>query len=194
MPSQYDKPETLKSSKLCLNAVSKDIFHGVLSLHGEPAKDCTSKACKTIKLIHSLKLPVRTHVPCDSKVALPLDGIIEVQELVTEEIDPIPGRGIHSGNFVWTGTDIVVKGAMNGFNNIGPHRRPFISGPANCEQSCNTRLVMEGRLSGKITKAKDEKLVGCEVLVAYRLRLSNVEINAQVAALGTLEGVIVCPC
>jgi len=192
MPSQYDKPATLKSSKLCLNAVSKDILEGVLSLR-EQAKDCTSKTCKTIKLIHSLKLPVRTHAPCDSKTALPLDGTIEVKELVTEEIAETPGRGIHSGDCVWTGNNIVVKGTLNGFINIGPHRKPFISNAA-CEQLCTPRLVMEGRLNGKITEAKDQSLVGCEVLVAYRLRLNNIETAPQAVVSGTLEGVIVCPC
>ena len=193
MPSQYDKPTTLKSSKLCLNAISKDIVEGGLSLR-EQTKDCTSRTCKTIKLIHSLKLPVKTHAPCDSRAALPLDGTIVVRELVTEEIAETPGRGIHSGNCVWKGDNIVVKGVLNGFINIGPHRKPFTSGNAACDQLCTPRLVMEGRLSGKITEAKDQRLIGCEVLVAYRLRLNNIETAPQAAVSGTLEGVIVCPC
>lgn len=197
MASQFDNPKTLKSKKVCLNQVSKNFREGKLTRLTTKDEVCEVPNCKTRKLTHSLVLVATTHA-CDSTVSKALNGRIEVEELVTAKVLPPRIRGLHSGNFVWTGTTasgLVVTGTMNGFTNLSPHRRPFIGNTA-CEQNCETRLVMEGRISGKVTEAKDEfkQLVGCEVLADYRLRLTSSEEEPGGAVAGTLEGLIVCVC
>lgn len=197
MPSQFDDPKVLKTKKVCLNKVSKNLLEGKLKRISINDEVCATPDCKTRKLIHSVFLPVSAHT-CDSTASKVLNGSIVVEELVTAKIPAADGRGIHSGNFVWTGTSssgVVVKGTMNGLNNIGPHRKPFI-GNAACEQNCDTRLVMEGRFSGKVTAANQQfnKLIGCEVVADYRLRLSTTEDEAASALNGTLEGLLICLC
>ncbi len=198
MPSQFDDPKTLKGKKVCLNKVSKNLQEGSLNRTSINDEACATPDCKTRKLTHKLSLPVASHT-CDSTASKVLNGKIVidgVNELVTAKLPAADGRGIHSGNFVWTGTvasGVVVKGTMNGLNNIGPHRKPFI-GNANCEQNCDTRLVMEGRFSGKVTAAKNQQLIGCEVVADYRLRLNTSEDGAASTLNGTLEGLLICLC
>jgi hypothetical protein len=53
---------------------------------------------------------------------------------------------------------------------------------------------MEGRLCGRIVKAKDERLVGCLVTAVYRFRFDHSAEFVDTEVHGTLEGVVVCPC
>ena len=197
MSSQFDDPKILKTKKVCLNKVSKNLQQGTLKRTSIKDEACEVPNCKTRKLTHNLILPVAAHT-CDSTTSNVLNGKIVVEELVTAKLPAADGRGIHSGNFVWTGTTasgVVVKGTMNGLNNIGPHRKPFI-GNAACEQNCDTRLVMEGRFSGKVTAANQQfqKLIGCEVVADYRLRLNASEDEPLSSPNGTLEGLLICVC
>lgn len=197
MASQFDNPKALKKNKVCLNQVSKNFKEGKLTRLTSVDEVCEVPNCKTRKLTHSLVLITSTHA-CDSTISKELDGRIEVKELVTAKLLPPRIRGMHSGSFVWTGTatsGLVVEGTMNGFTNLSPHRKPFI-GSAACEQKCETRLLMEGRISGKVTAAKDKfkNLIGCEVLADYRLRLNSPEEDPSSVVAGTLEGLIVCLC
>lgn len=192
MPSQYDKPAVLKDNKLCLKAVSKNL-EGRMKRLADPKPDCETNSCKTIKLLHSLELRILTVAPCDAQEALPLDGTFKVDELVTEELTIAGRRGIHAGDFVWTGNGVTIKGTMNGFINLSPHRPPFIDNQE-CAQRCSQPRVMEGRLTGKITATQHPHLKGCEVLADYRLRLGSPETAASASLKGTLEGVLVCRC
>lgn len=197
MPSQFDDPKILKTKKVCLNKVSKNLQEGTLNRTSIKDEACEVPNCKTRKLTHKLSLPVAAHL-CDSTASKVLNGKIVVEELVTAKLPAADGRGIHSGNFVWTGTvasGVVVKGTMNGLNNIGTHRKPFIGNTA-CEQNCDTRLVMEGRFSGKVTAANQQmqQLIGCEVVANYRLRLSTSEDEPASSLNGTLEGLLICLC
>jgi hypothetical protein len=53
---------------------------------------------------------------------------------------------------------------------------------------------MEGMQMGSILRARDSRLVGCEVRAAYRLRFDPSEGGGSGAVQGTLEGAIVCDC
>lgn len=197
MASQFDNPNNLKKRKVCLNQVSKNFREGKLNRLTTKDEECNVPNCKTRKLTHYMVLIASGH-KCDSTVGKALNGKIEVRELVTAKLLPPRIRGLHSGNFIWTGTaasGLVVTGTMNGFTNLSPHRKPFIDN-ADCEQSCETRLVMEGRISGKVVEAKEafKQLIGCEVLADYRLRLTTSEEEQTSVVAGTLEGLIVCLC
>ncbi len=53
---------------------------------------------------------------------------------------------------------------------------------------------MEGRLCGRITRAQNEKLIGCRVVAAYRIQFEPSEGFQDTDVRGTLEGVVVCGC
>lgn len=105
-------------------------------------------------------------------------------------------RGIHSGEFEWTGylTDVAsrrpvlagngrpiiaatVSGRMGGTNSTGTYRSPTLGGnhvdPERCSESCNA-AVLQGRLLGKVDKFATgvpelRKLRGAHVNCVYRL-------------------------
>jgi hypothetical protein len=74
--------------------------------------------------------------------------------------------------------------------NVGTHRPP-VFGPC---QECHAPGHMEGRLCGHIVRAKDRRLVGCQVTAAYRLLFDPSEGFQDTGIQGTLEGLVVCSC
>jgi hypothetical protein len=99
-------------------------------------------------------------------------------------------RGVHEGPFRWRAPDLLATGTMKGVTNVGTHRRPAFD---DC-QTCKDLGVMEGMLLGTIVRARDKRLLGCEVRAAYRLRFDPSEGGGSGAVVGTLEGAIVCDC
>jgi hypothetical protein len=87
------------------------------------------------------------------------------------------------------GLVLKLTGRMSGFTNVGTHRPPI-----KVCQKCNDVGIMEGRLCGQVTEAGSTRLKGCRVLAAYRIRFDASIQGGSGAVVGTLEGVIVCPC
>jgi hypothetical protein len=139
---------------------------------------------------HELKVEVVAHAPCDSPEGRVLNGTLDVARLITAFEQDGDHRGLHAGDFVWTGVGTQVAGRMSGMTNVGTHRQPAFD---KC-QVCHARGVMEGRLCGEIVEAHDPKLKGCEVFGVYRIRFDPSAKGGSGGVAGTFEGVIVCPC
>jgi hypothetical protein len=183
-----EDPPQLWKQRVCLEAVSKNL-RGDLRLLDRERQECGDR-CLTLKTDHMLKLEVSTHERCDSDVGRQLDGTLFVRRLITALADGRPeGRGLHTGAFRWVGAGVLVEGRMSGMTNVGTHRAPPF---AEC-QVCDERGYMEGRLCGRILRSGDERLVGCTVTAAYRLRFDPGEAGDS-SVEGTLEGLVVCAC
>lgn len=185
-----DHAPTLWNERLCLEPVSKNLS-GKLGLLNRERQECEEPKCLTLKTDHMLQLEVHSHEPCDSDLGKRLDGRFFVRELVHALTDGTGlGRGPHTGAFVWLGDGIEVQGQISGMTNVGTHREPVFE-PC---QECHNPGVMEGRLCGRVTRAKDPELVGCRVVAAYRFRFDPSEGFTDTEVKGTLEGVVVCRC
>ena len=79
---------------------------------------------------------------------------------------------------------------MSGMTNVGTHRQPVFD-PC---QECHDPGYMEGRLCGRIVKADDQRLLGCQVVGAYRFRFDPSEGFQDTGIRGSLEGAVVCTC
>lgn len=184
-----EDPRQLWEQRVCLRPVSKNL-RGELRLNKRERQDCDEEPCKTLKTDHGLRLEVHSHQPCDSEPGKQLDGTLFVRRLVHALINSGEGRGLHTGHFEWVGDQLVVEGVMSGMTNEGTHREPVFQ-PC---QVCDERGVMEGRLCGRVVRAKDERLIGCNVAAAYRLRFDASEGFRDTGVEGTLEGLLVCRC
>jgi hypothetical protein len=94
-----DDPATILQKEWCLSALSKDLS-GTLTLVDSKTHQCHTPPCKTLKTIHTVKLKVVAHPPCDSQPAHPLDGDLGVDKLVTAFDQDGTHRGFHAGDFV----------------------------------------------------------------------------------------------
>jgi hypothetical protein len=185
-----DDARDLWKRKVCLSPVSKNL-RGELRLLERERQDCEELRCRTLKTDHLLRVDVQAHEPCDSKVGGLLDGELYVRRLVTALADGTGlGRGLHTGEFRWVGAGATVEGDLSGMTNVGTHREPVFD-PC---QPCHAPGYMEGRLCGRIVKAKDKRLLGCSVTAAYRIRFDPSEGFQSSGVEGTLEGLVVCPC
>lgn len=174
---------------VCLTALSKDL-KGELRLLESEREKCRKLDCVTLEALHQLQLEVHSH-DCDSRAGKRLDGRLNVPQLVHKFRDGDGNnRGVHEGRFRWRAPDLLATGRMTGVTNVGTHRRPAFD---DC-QSCKDRGVMEGMLLGRIVKTKYDRLLGCEVRAAYRLRFDPSESGGSGGVVGTLEGAIVCDC
>ncbi len=188
--SQLDDPAGLWRGRACLNAVSKDL-RGELVLLDRRRDKCEDPPCETLTTDHFLKLEVVSHERCDSKPARRLDGGFHVRRLVSKFLDgAAERRGMHTGEFEWHGSGMQVEGTMHGMTNVGTHRAPALD-PC---QECDSTGFMEGRLLGRVTEAKDRRLVGCHVTASYRFRFDPSEGFEDTGIEGTLEGLLVCGC
>ena len=61
-------------------------------------------------------------------------------------------------------------------------------------QKCGDRGIMEGKLCGEVVDAGDSRLKGCKVIAAYRIKFDHSVGFISTAAVGTIEGVVVCFC
>ncbi|MGI9595173.1 MAG: hypothetical protein ACR2QK_03375 [Acidimicrobiales bacterium] len=185
-----DDARRLWKQKLCLEPVSKNV-KGKLDLLNRERQECEDPKCLTLKTNHFLRLEVNSHQPCDSVIGQRLDGRLAVTNLVHAFNGGTGmGRGVHTGEFTWWGNGIEVQGEISGMTNVGTHREPVFD-PC---QECHDPGYMEGRLCGRITKAENEKLLGCRVVAAYRFRYEPSEECDDADIVGTIEGAVVCTC
>ncbi len=193
-----DEPMALYQREVCLLPVSKNL-RGRINLTLSEAQVCDDEPCQTLKTLHSLQLSVASE-DCDGEASACLDGgpppVLAVPNLAHALIDDGGGRGPHTGDFFWQGECMRVIGSLSGMTNVGTHRNPVFD---DC-QTCDERGVLEGRLVGRVVRARDERLVGCCLTAVYRMRFEpNPAFDPEVTPgqpniHGTLEGVIVCPC
>lgn len=184
-----DDAVRLWKQRVCLAPVSKDL-RGELHLLERELQECKESDCATLKTDHVLKVEVHGHEPCDSELSKLLDGRLVVRRLVHALDGSGERRGMHAGGFRWVGVGAVVEGRLAGMANEGTHREPLFR-PC---QECHERGVMEGRLCGRVIRASEPRLVGCEVTAAYRIRFDPSEGFQDTGVEGTLEGLVVCPC
>lgn len=187
-----DDAAELWKHRVCMHPVSKNV-EGRFDLLDRERQECEAprKECVTLKTDHLVRARMTSHEPCDSKVGGVLDGELVVRRLVHAFVDgSAENRGTHTGDFRWRGDGVLVEGDMSGMTNVGTHREPAFD-PC---QECHERGVMEGRLCGRIIKAKDERLVGCVVTGAYRFRFDPSEGFQDTGFTGTFEGLVVCSC
>ena len=174
---------------VCLSALSKDL-KGELRVMEAERQRCRRLDCVTLETVHQLDLEVVAH-DCDSEAGNLLDGRLGSGQLVHKFQDGDGNRrGVHEGPFRWRGADVLATGTMKGVTNVGTHRRPAFD---DC-QRCDDRGVMEGMLLGRIVRARESRLLGCELRAAYRLRFDPSESGGSSGVQGTLEGAIVCDC
>jgi hypothetical protein len=185
-----DDTEALWKRRLCLEAVSKDV-RGELHLLDRERQECEEPRCATLKTDHLLKVEVRSHEPCDSDLGRRLDGVLYVRRLTSALSDGTgEGRGLHTGAFGWVGDGVRIDGRLAGMTNAGTHRQPMFD-PC---QECRAPGYLEGRLCGRIVEAKDGRLVGCQVVAAYRLRFDPSAGFGDTGIEGTIEGLVACSC
>jgi hypothetical protein len=173
---------------VCLSELSKDLKGELRPMEAE-RQVCRRRDCVTLETVHQLVLDVASH-DCDSEAGKLLDGRLGSQ-VVSKFVDGDGNRrGVHEGPFRWRAPDLLATGMMKGVTNVGTHRRPAFD---DC-QTCKDRGVMEGMLLGTIVRARNKRLLGCELRAAYRLRFDPSESGGSGAVAGTLEGAIVCDC
>jgi len=183
----FDDPKAIFEKEFCVSALSKDL-KGDLKLGNSKEHKCSEPECKTLRTAHDLKVKV-VATPCDSATARPLNGTLTVKLITAFDTDG-NHRGFHSGDFTLSGVGgLKVTGRMSGVTNEGSHRLPI----KNC-QRCSDRGIMEGKLCGQVVNPGNSRLRGCQVIAAYRIKFDPSIGGGSGAVVGTLEGVVVCPC
>jgi hypothetical protein len=170
--------------RICMWAVSKDL-KGEFAVAEQEEQKCRRPGCMTLKARVRFKVQVTPHGPCDARASRAFDGTIE-GELLFAHIDSGEGRGYHLGRFEWAGADSALIGRMSGVTNAGTHRSPA----APCEP-CDQRGHMEGRLDAIVVDGKYQR---CRVLATYVINYDTSYKAQDTAIIGTLEGVLICPC
>ena len=183
-----DDPCTMLQHAVCVSAVSKDLEGEIGEARGD-RRECRDPACVTLTTTQPLTLKLGSHSDCDSLGGL-LDGVIEVRDLVHVYEGDGNQRGFHSGSFRWESGVGLIFGHLSGITNAGTHRPPAFDECQRCRDA-----VMEGQLCGTICRSLDDRLAGCQIFGAYRLRIdpSVGGIPGQ-RLVGTFEGVLVCAC
>lgn len=184
----FDDPEGILSKSFCVSALSKNL-KGKMPLRSSTRKQCEEPKCATLHTRHEMKARIdRTN--CDSKLAKSFNGSLELRSLSTAFDTDGMHRGFHAADFVWLGANgLRVEGRMSGVTNEGSHRLPIKA----C-QKCSDVGIMEGRLCGNVTATQDPALKGCQVIAAYRIKFDPSIKGGTGAVVGTIEGVILCPC
>jgi hypothetical protein len=182
-------PEELAAALLCLDEVSKDL-KGELDLLDAEERVCERWDCKTLVVQHLLRIEVMSH-RCDSALGAALDGMLLSRDLTTVYADGSGlRRGLHAGSFLWRTGIGILQGRLRGLTNEGTHREPAFRACQECDQVG----VMEGRLCGRLVRAKDPELVGLQVSAAYRISFDASEQGGRGGVAGTIEGVLVRSC
>jgi hypothetical protein len=176
-------------NRFCIGEISKNL-KGKLAVTSKRIQKCESPACETLVTTHELTVKMTAQRPCDSAMSRPLSGVLKVSRLASAFKKNGKGRGLHAGRFIWEGTGVTISGTLTGVTNAGTHRLPVFK---EC-QVCNEVGVMEGTLCGTVVKTDDPKLKKCKVTAAYRIRFDPTESGGEGAVVGSLEGVILCPC
>ena len=184
----FDDPAAILEKAFCVSAVSKDL-KGELRHASSKEQKCQTPNCKTLRTTHELKVEV-VATRCDAHAAAPLNGTLGVKLITAFDTDG-NHRGVHAGDFTWLGQGgLKITGRMSGVTNEGSHRLPI----KDC-QKCSDLGIMEGRLCGQVVEpGHNPALRACQVVAAYRVKFDPGLDGGQGAVVGTLEGVLVCPC
>ena len=129
MDVQYpckDDADELYSTKVCLNAVSKDV-RGEIHLLEDRQEECSQDECRTLKAMHVIIFEVQASTgDCDS-LGDTLNGRLYSRDLVhafTNGDSTL--RGVHASSFRWAGQGAHINGTLSGISNAGTHRaEPF---------------------------------------------------------------------
>jgi hypothetical protein len=170
--------------RICMWAVSKDL-RGEFHVADQDEQRCKRPGCVTLKAMLEFKVQVASHRACDSVAAQVFDGTID-GKLLFALIENGYGRGYHVGQFDWVGAKSNLVGRMSGMVNAGTHRSPA----AQCEP-CDRRGHMEGRLDAVVVDGEHK---GCRVLATYVIDYDTSHQAQDTGIIGTLEGVLICPC
>ena len=191
MATCFDEPGVIFDTRFCLDTISKNVKGSIKA--GKPLQIvCEKEKCVTLRTMSAIKVAVLTNKECDSKLGLRLDGSLVVGKLATAYENDGLQRGVHAGDFVWTGQHVQIKGRMSGITNAGILRAPVFK-PA-CEK-CSTPGVMIGRLCGQVVGSAGTGLNGAQVMAVYRFLVPKpTKEGASGSLTGTIEGVIVGPC
>jgi hypothetical protein len=190
MATCFDDPKLIFSESVCILSVSKDI-KGELSPPKQREQVCNEQHCETLHTLCKLEATLHTDPPCDSERARILDGRLVVRDLATAYDINIKRRGVHAGDFTWTGRGIEVSGRMSGITNAGILRGNVFE-PA-CEK-CLEPLVMVGRICGTVSRASDPHIARASIVAVYRFQLLEPHPNEPTRFKGTLEGALVPRC
>lgn len=170
--------------RICMGAVSKDL-RGSFFVDTQEEQKCRRPPCVTLKAWLKFEVKVTPHHACDSVASRAFDGAIS-GELVFAYIENGYGRGYHLGRLEWAGSRSKLIGRMSGVTNAGTHRGPA----APCEP-CDRRGHMEGRLDAVVVEGEHQ---GCRVLATYVIDFDAGFEAQDTGVIGTLEGVLICPC
>jgi hypothetical protein len=170
--------------RICMWVVSKDL-RGEFTFTNLEDQECRRTSCMTHKGQLILKVRVMPHFPCDAVASRAFDGDIK-SELVFAYIENGYGRGYHLGRLEWYGSTSHLMGRMSGVTNAGTHRNPLAP-----YESCDRRGHIEGRLDAVVVDG-DHK--DCRVIATYVIDFDPSLKAAGSGLLGTLEGVLICPC
>jgi hypothetical protein len=192
MATCFDDPKLVFDSAVCVLSVSKDLKGEVLPPK-QRAHECADQHCKTLQTLSELKAAVHTDPPCDSERARALDGTLLVRDLATVYDTDVKLRGVHAGDFSWTGRGIELSGRMSGITNAGILRAPIFH--PGCEK-CLEPHVMIGRICGSVVKFSDADahLRDASFVAVYRFLLLDPRPGAPTRFEGTLEGALVPRC
>jgi len=189
MAKCFDDPAAVLDKEYCLSAVSKNL-RGEFAAPHPKRHECNKPECRTLRVTQVLKVEV-TPEHCDSPLAKNLNGTLVVERLASAFDQDGNHRGIHAGDFVWTGVNhVTVKGRLSGMTNEGTHRAPAFTECQRCEQ----RGVMEGLLCGQVDAPGIDDLNGAQITASYRIKFESTPNGPAGAVLGTLEGMIITPC
>jgi hypothetical protein len=185
-----DDPRLIRDERMCLTVLSKDV-KGELRLATRPEEEtCDERDCRTLKTVQTLELAVSPHGDCDPENSPIPNGTLLSRDLTSAFHDADPtDRGFHAAHFRWQDAGLLISGTLSGITNAGTQRDPL--DPA-C-QKCRAPGYLEGRFCGRVRKARDERLAGCDVIGIYKLQLRDPAQEGGVVQ-GVMEGVIVCGC
>lgn len=188
VPGCDDDPGTWMQRPVCLSTLSKDA-HGEIRDGEVRLEECFKPECRTLLSIDTMRMDV-ARAGCDSTLASSFDGTLVVKRLVHQLENDSTGRGRHTGDFMWSGSGLRASGRISGVTNAGVMRSPL---PRECEE-CQAPGTLRGRLCGVVTEADDATLVECEVFATYLLVVPDLGSEGIRQVLGTIEGVVACPC
>lgn len=184
-------PKEVATRPFCLHAVSKSV-EGKLKPGNSKRMVCSDTDCVTLR--QQVALLVKTPpYKCDSEFGKFLEKL-EVPELFLafQTANATDGRGIHSGQFRWSGPGLVVEGLMTGTVNSNTARKPV---EPNGIAACFVPGLLEGQLSGTVVGDATGRLEGAELVGQFRLRAKlGPKGLVALAGVGSFEGVLVQRC
>ena len=179
---------------MCLTRISKNLRGEVFLIDAEN-EECGDPQCVTLKLIDFAQMRATSNERCDTRDDSGglFDGTLKLYDLTHAFIDGSPeNRGWHGASFRLEGPDGTVDGTFSGLTNANTFREPFFKGEYG--EECQVQNVMEGRFCGTVQRARQEQLIGAQVIGTYRLFAERGFMERPGPIWGTLEGVVVVTC